>query len=262
MDQSHPDWSPILINGETYAMYKDNEPRTMAERQLARVQTEKSDQCKKCIDDNNNWCPTINYTSGYCCSEEDFTNCPSQGICSTDPAYVIKELKYMLCPNEECVNKRYLVPTTDGSETKFEMLEGTFLVNDMCNYKITNPNQNGDLNDVMYFRLEYIERATAILIKGESLENPYAMYTLQRGQEYTALRGIDFFLLFIATETSSGDFIFSIWYEGFAGFGEEDPGTVTQEDGTPEDTGNNDNTGDTTNNTEDTQPDTSTDDTD
>ena len=81
VEEDHPDYSPFVINGETYAMYKDREAnersKTLTERRLERVSTELSNVCKSCLDDGNNWCPTINFTGGYCCSEEDYSNCPN-----------------------------------------------------------------------------------------------------------------------------------------------------------------------------------------
>jgi len=135
----------------------------------------------------------------------------------------------MLCPNElGCSFSRFLTPKTSGEPELFEMFDGTFLLGDLCNFKITNPSKS-DMNDVMYIRLEYYARCKPILIKGESLENPIAMYTLNIGQDYTALRGINFFLLFISTDESSGDFVFKIWFNSVAGFGKEAPTSISYE---------------------------------
>ena len=135
----------------------------------------------------------------------------------------------MLCPNElGCTFSRYMIPRTNGEEDLYEMFDGTFLVGDMCNFKVTNPVAS-DLNDVMYFKLEYTKRCTAVLIKGESLDNPFAMYRLSVGQSYTALKGINFYLLFIATDETSGDFAFTISYNSVSGYGEAEPTVVTQE---------------------------------
>ena len=109
------------------------------------------------------------------------------------------ELQYMLCPNElGCTYSRYMIPRTNGEVDEYEMFDGTFLKGDLCNFKVTNP-VGSDMNDVMYLRLEYVARAKAVLIKGESIANPIAMYTLDKGQDYTALKDINFYLLFIAT---------------------------------------------------------------
>jgi len=136
----------------------------------------------------------------------------------------------MLCPNElGCTFSRYMIPRTNGEEDVYEMFDGTFLIGDVCNFKVTNPVAS-DLNDVMYLKLEYLKKAKAILIKGESLSNPVAMYTLKIGQEYTALKGINFYLMFLALEETSGDFVFRIWYNNVSGFGEAAPTKVTFED--------------------------------
>ena len=135
----------------------------------------------------------------------------------------------MLCPNElGCTYSRYMIPRTNGEVDEYEMFDGTFLKGDLCNFKVTNP-VGSDMNDVMYLRLEYVARAKAVLIKGESLANPIAMYTLDKGQDYTALKDINFYLLFIATQESSGDFVFKIWFQGTSGSGEKIPTEVTYE---------------------------------
>lgn len=115
-------------------------------------------------------------------------------MCSDD--FNVKELQYMLCPNElGCTFSRYMIPRTNGEEDLYEMFDGTFLKGDLCNFKVTN-SVASDLNDVMYMQLEYAKRCKAVLIKGESLENPLAMYNLSVGQSYTALKNINFYLLF------------------------------------------------------------------
>ena len=82
----------------------------------------------------------------------------------------------MLCPNESgCTFSRYIQPKTSGDDSLYEMFDGTFLKGDTCNFRIENPYAS-DLNDVMYFRLEYFQRCKPTLVKGESLENPTAMY--------------------------------------------------------------------------------------
>ena len=136
----------------------------------------------------------------------------------------------MLCPNElGCTFSRYMIPRTNGDTDHYEMFDGTFLVGDLCNFKVTNP-VSSDLNDVMYFKLEYLNRCTAVLIKGESISNPIALYRLSVGQSYTALKGINFYLLFMATDETSGDFAFKIWYNNVSGYGESEPSVVTYEE--------------------------------
>ena len=114
------------------------------------------------------------------------------------------------------------------------MYDGTFLGGDLCNFRITNP-VDSDFNDVMFIRLEYIERATAILVKGESLTTPISYYEISTGQDYSALSGSNFFLLFTATDAgSSGDFAFKIWFQGTDGEGVETPTEVTFTQDAPE----------------------------
>jgi len=135
----------------------------------------------------------------------------------------------MMCPNElGCTFSRFLSPKTNGEAELYEMFDGTFVLGDLCNFKVTNPVMT-DLNDVMYLRLEYFARCSPILIKGESLQNPIAMYKLNKGQDYTALRGINFYLLFISNDETSGDFVFRIWFNMVSGAGEQAPEEVTWE---------------------------------
>lgn len=75
----------------------------------------------------------------------------------------------------------------NGTEMLYEMLDGTFLSGDLCSFKIAMPT-GSDPNDVLYIRIEYISKTKATLIKGESLQNPKAMYSLAAGQTYTATR--------------------------------------------------------------------------
>ena len=90
-------------------------------------------------------------------------------------------LKYTLCPNEStCTFDRNLVPTTDGADTLYEMLDGTFLSSDMCNYIISVPD-TADLNDIMFLKVEFLLRARAVLVKGESVSNPLVIYDASAG---------------------------------------------------------------------------------
>ena len=114
-------------------------------------------------------------------------------MCSDE--FSVKEIRYMLCPNEAgCTFSRNLAPRVTDEESLFEMLDGTFLKGDTCNFIITNPYAS-DYNDVMYLRVEYYRNCFPILIKGESLANPVAMYEIKAGQDYTALKDINFYLL-------------------------------------------------------------------
>ena len=80
----------------------------------------------------------------------------------------------------------------------------------------------------MYIRLEYTLRCGAILVKGESLTNPIALYNMAIGQNYSGLKGINFYVLFSATDDFvSGDFVFRLWYKSASGDGEITPTTVT-----------------------------------
>lgn len=75
---------------------------------------------------------------------------------------------------------RTLTPSVDGRETLYENLEGTFILNDVCSFKIANP--TNDLNDMMYLRVEYLYNTEAYLMKGgNSRDEIYAKYSLKAG---------------------------------------------------------------------------------
>ena len=146
-------------------------------------------------------------------------------MCS-DTSGTVLEFAYMLCPNEEaCKYERYL---TAGDDDIYEMFEGRFLKGDLCNFRISAPG-DPDMNDVMILRLEHYARCIPFLVKGESLTNPMAFYQINKGADYTALRGINLYLLFIATEENSGDFAFRIKYNAVNGPGKTEPTEVTWE---------------------------------
>ena len=76
---------------------------------------------------------------------------------------------------------------------------------------------------MMYMRVEYLYNAKATLIKGNSLLDPIAMYQLDEGHDFSATKGVNFFLLFEALSISSGDFVFKIWYNKVSGSGRTQP---------------------------------------
>ena len=144
-------------------------------------------------------------------------------MCSDEFSFI--EIQYMLCPNElGCLFARTLVPPTNGAEKLYENIEGKFQLGDLCSYKIAIPSST-DLNDMMYLRIEYLHNADATLIKGNSLLDPIAMYSLDEGHDFSATKGVNFFLLFEATSISSGDFVFKIWYNSVSGSGRSQPST-------------------------------------
>jgi hypothetical protein len=187
--------------------------------------TEKSNECKKCIDDDNRWCPTSTYSSGYCCSGNDVSNCPRASMCVDEFSHV--DLKYMLCPNEVgCLFQRNIAPPINGAEKLFEQVTGTFLKNDVCTFKITIP-QATDLNDIMYIKFEYINNAEGTIVKGANLVDAISLSKARAGQTYSATKGINFYVSFRALSTNSGDFVFKIWYKEVSGSGERAPEVVT-----------------------------------
>lgn len=96
-------------------------------------------------------------------------------------AFVFPEIQYMLCPNElGCQFARTLVPPTNGAEKIYEQLDGRFQRGDVCSYKISIPSST-DLNDMMYVRIEYLDKAKGTLIKGSSLLDAISMYSILPG---------------------------------------------------------------------------------
>ena len=136
--------------------------------------------------------------------------------------FKVTEIKYMLCPNElGCLFARTLAPPTNEAEKLYENIEGKFQLGDLCSYKIAIPN-SADLNDIMYVRIEYLNNAKATLIKGDNLLDPIAMYEdLTVGHDFSATQSVNIFLIFEATNISSGDFVFTIWYKNVSGSGKE-----------------------------------------
>lgn len=155
---------------------------------------------------------------GYCC--QPLEQCPrAKDGCSAEQS--VTELKYLLCPNEVgCVFSRTITPLLNGTEMLYEQLDGKFVTGDLCSFKVAMP-AKADPNDVLYLRTEYFSRTKATLIKGASLKEPKAMYQLAAGQTYTVSRNQNFYLLFEALEIYSGEFVFSIWYNGVPGQGED-----------------------------------------
>ena len=75
----------------------------------------------------------------------------------------------------------------------------------------------------MYLRVEYMSSAKATLVKGQNLLNPSSMYEIDEGHDFTATKGINFFLLFEALSISSGDFVFKVWYNKLDGSDRSQP---------------------------------------
>jgi hypothetical protein len=68
----------------------------------------------------------------------------------------------------------------NGTDMLYEMLDGKFVQGDLCSFKIAMPS-GADPNDVLYIRTEHFADTKATLIKGESLQNPKALYSLAPG---------------------------------------------------------------------------------
>jgi hypothetical protein len=110
-------------------------------------------------------------------------------------------------------------PPTNGDTKVYENLDGRFIVPDVCSYKVAIPSF-ADLNDHMYFRMEYSNNCASTLIKGKTLDKPMSMYeNIKAGQTFTATRGINFFIMFQATAQVSGQYVFSIWFKNVSGSG-------------------------------------------
>jgi len=192
--------SPILINDQSYEDYLlsqsieaklNDQTKRMIElnegssslfrdgRKLDAIMTEKSNECKVCIDEDSKWCPTSTYASGYCCSGNDIPNCPRASMCTDEFSHI--DLKYMLCPNEVgCLFSRNMAPPISGKEKLYEQITGTFLKDDICTFKITIP-QSTDLNDMMYVKIEYMNAAEGTLVKGSNLVDAKTLSKVKAG---------------------------------------------------------------------------------
>ena len=62
------------------------------------------------------------------------------------------------------------------------------------------------------------------IIKGPSLESPTVMYSddIGAGMTFTATKGINFWITFEATQVTSGQFVFTVWFKHVSGEGEEE----------------------------------------
>ena len=102
------------------------------------------------------------------------------------------------------------------------------MINDVCTFRITIP-QSTDLNDMMYLRIEYINNAQGTLVKGPNLVNLVRSQTVRAGQTFSATKGNNLYLSFLALSSSSGDFVFRIWYKEIPGTGEKMQERVTKD---------------------------------
>ena len=100
------------------------------------------------------------------------------------------------------------------------MANDNFVRNDLCSFFVSIPNQT-DLNDMMYLRVEYLYNVKMTVIKGESLEQPTTMYSdnIAAGMTFTATKGVNFWITFEATQVTSGQFVFTVWFKHVAGAG-------------------------------------------
>ncbi len=48
--------------------------------------------------------------------------------------------------------------------------------NDICSFRISIPDTT-DMNDVMYFRLEYLKDVSLTLLKAKEINEPISLYT-------------------------------------------------------------------------------------
>jgi hypothetical protein len=66
------------------------------------------------------------------------------------------------------------------------------------------------------------------LVKGSNLVDAISLSKPKAGQVYSATKGINFFLSFLAKSSNSGKFVFRIWYKAIPGTGEAAPTKVTE----------------------------------
>jgi len=87
--------------------------------------------------------------------------------------------KYRLCPNEpSCMFPKIITP--NNTVVTYANIKSRFLLGDVCSYKIQMP-LNADTNDLIYFRMEYLNYAQAYLTKGVALNDQVGNYSLSAG---------------------------------------------------------------------------------
>merc|ERR1740139_560049 len=119
-----------------------------------------TDFCRECIDDENQWCPSINRKYGFCCKNEE--DCPRTDLCSQD--FPGTAQSYQLCPNKfSCKFDRKITPPISGHQI-YEVLE----LDDLCAYQVSMP-KNAQPSDTMFIRVERLTNAQATLVRGQSL---------------------------------------------------------------------------------------------
>ena len=86
------------------------------------------------------------------------------------------------------------------------------------------------MNDLMYVKFEYLNNAEGTIVKGSNLVNAVSLSKVRSGQTYSATKGINFYISFQAMSTSSGDFVFKIYYKEVSGSGEKAASIVTYQE--------------------------------
>lgn len=170
-----------LLPTKSTVQAETSEPSQMLQArrlQLYNTTTE-SNICVSCIDKGNVFCPFANMQGGYCCKPDE--QCPSVGMCTDVWNQALD--KYRLCPNDpSCKFPKIITPNSTLVTYAFSPKSGEsmFKLGDVCSYKIQMP-PNADTNDLIYFRLEYLQYTQAYLTKGVALDDQVANYTLQAG---------------------------------------------------------------------------------
>ena len=104
-----------------------------------------------CIFENNNFCPTIDGSSGLCCL--DGKDCERNEFCSYDAPIASTSLQYFSCPmkRESCGMDFIHVPDVDGTVETIRPtnnFEDVFKGGEICKYRILFPAKAEDFDKI------------------------------------------------------------------------------------------------------------------
>jgi hypothetical protein len=96
-----------------------------------------SNECiVSCLNKGAIFCPTLDMTSGYCCSTGE-PNCPMlYGACTSDVS--VATMKLFMCPFESFCGSSYLIESSSSLQT-ISYTGNSFTIQDLCHYQITFP---------------------------------------------------------------------------------------------------------------------------
>lgn len=145
--------------------------QSLQKRQLYTLMNDentKSNFCKlKCIDEQKNFCVNSAFNGGRCCEPDE--TCQRSIWCSYDNKKAPRMFKYLLCPNEQACESKYMIPKYDGSilTRMVDKYTYKFVQNDVCSYVVRGP---GEMQrwDKLWIKIDKIEKCDVYVAKGKS----------------------------------------------------------------------------------------------